>query len=139
MIAFEVLLLFVVILVIYFVRLLRENRKLLEIAAKIPGTQLHWSHLITLFFFTPSNRIIAKQHSFLRKDTPITKLWVGPLLYVLTSDADFMKKVFTLSQCNKKPLQIYDAFLVDDNLLCSSGSQHERYRKVLNHAFSKKN
>jgi len=76
--------------------------------------------------------------SFIKDDSPITRVWLGPFMMVGTKTPEVMHAVFNSPHCYDKPSIFYGSLIFTKGLLSLSGKLHEKHRKIFNKAFTPK-
>ncbi|KAG5684357.1 hypothetical protein PVAND_013592 [Polypedilum vanderplanki] len=116
-----------------------KRRRLHELANKIPGFrglpfigEIHKFSNLQLMDYT------KKLMSYCENDNKITKAWFGPLLVILTENADCIHTILNSSHSLHKPSLFYNAFYMDRGLLAGNGEEYDRHRKILNKSFTVK-
>ncbi|CAG9810053.1 unnamed protein product [Chironomus riparius] len=137
MFVFQSLLMFLFTTLIFCVIKFRWNRRrLYELAAKLPG-----DNGVPLLGILPRLALAKRKDyldivlGFIRDDTPITRVWLGPYLMVGTNQPEIMHAVFNSPQCYDKPSIFYGSLIFTNGLLPLSGKLHEKHRKIFNKAF----
>lgn len=126
-------------LVFYVIKFRWSRRRLYELAAKLPGDNgvplLGILHKLAIAKREDYMDIVL---SYIRNDTPITRVWLGPFLVVATKAPEVMHAVFNSPQCYDKPSIFYGSLFFTEGLIPLSGKTHERHRKIFNKAFTPK-
>ena len=136
---FSLIIFSVVSAVAYYFVIRKRNQRLYELAAKLPGhDQFTLLQSVLLMLQLPRKEYINKVFSYLRDDFPLTKIWLFNNLLIVTKDADFIYKVFSMHQTYNKPDIFYKGFMTSKGLITLGASEHKRHRKVLNKAFTSK-
>jgi cytochrome P450 len=74
--------------------------------------------------------------SYIKDDTLITRLWLGPFMVVTTKAPEVTHAVFNSPHCYDKPSIFYGSLIFTKGLLLLSGKVHEKHRKIFNKAFT---
>ncbi|CAG9811897.1 unnamed protein product [Chironomus riparius] len=138
MIAFEYLILFLlVVLLAYLIQFRWKRQRLHDLAKNLPGHDgLSIFESIKLATKISRRDYIPIMSKFIKDDAPITKLWLANYLTILTKDPDFIHKIFNCSKTYNKPKVFYQMFFMDHALTPMGGDDHKRHRRILNKAFT---
>ncbi|XP_070496456.1 probable cytochrome P450 313a4 [Chironomus tepperi] len=129
----------IVSLAAYYVVYRYRNRRLYELAGRLPGHEKYsifgsfW-----LMLSMPRQDYVPCVMDLIKDEQQVTKVWLFNKLMILTKDADFINKVFNMHQTYNKPDLFYKGFMTTKGLITLAGSEHKRHRKVLNKAFTSK-
>ena len=140
MFVFQSLLLFLITtLVFYVIKFRWSRRRFYELASKLPGDNgfplLGILHKLAIAKREDYMDIVL---SYIKNDTPITKVWMGPFLVACTKAPEVMHAVFNSPHCNNKPSLFYGALIFTKGLLPLSGKMYDKHRKIFNKAFTPK-
>lgn len=136
---FGLLLLFAVVLLTIFIEFRWKQRRIYELAKKLPGYDgLSIIESLVLALRLSRKDYIPAIEKYIKNDAPITKIWLVNFFAILTKDAGIIHKVFNTPQTYDKPMIFYQVFFMDHALTPLGGDTHRRHRQILNKAFSMK-
>jgi cytochrome P450 len=128
---------FLVVLVIYFVAFRWKRRRLYKQAHLIPGFEGYpLLGNIPKYYGVKTKDYMRVVFDEILDETTVTKAWIGPILCILTKDADCAHALFNSPHALKKPKWIYYGLNVPHGLLAGNGDEYEKHRKLISRAFS---
>lgn len=138
MLVFQSLLLFLfTTLTVFLIKFRWSRRRLYQLAEKIPGHNgLPLIGVLHHLALTARKDYLNVVLNFIKENSPITKIWFGPKLVVITKTPEVMQAVFNSPNCYDKPWLFYGSLIFTEGLLPLSGKRHERHRKIFNKAFT---
>ncbi|KAG5684358.1 hypothetical protein PVAND_013593 [Polypedilum vanderplanki] len=114
-----------------------KRRRFYELASKIPGPEgLPLLGEIPNFATVNFKDYAKKLLSYADPNSTLIKGWFGPLLMIITEDADCIHTLFNSPNSMTKPWYFYNAIYMDQGLLVTNGEQYDRHRKILNKSFT---
>lgn len=128
--------LFMLIVIIYAI-FLYNQRRLYELARKIPGLNgvpiLGSLYSFLVEHYSEYLEVLLKLNNSSEK---IWRIWVGPKVGLFINSPASLQIVLNSPHCMKKPSFFYDTYYVNHGIVLANGDQWKHHRKTLSPAFS---
>ena len=109
------------------------NRRFYSLAAKIPGNNgLPLIGELHKFAGLDLQNYARQVLSYSDPHAAILKVWLWPMLVLITEDADSIHALLNSPHAQVKPAFFYGALFMDEALLACNGRRYDRHRRILN-------
>lgn len=125
-------------LVAFYANLMWKQRRLFELARKLPMRKgLPVIGLLHKFIFQSYREYLNIISKIPSNDEPLTAFFMGPIhLVAFINSPEFLQIVLNSPKCQKKPATFYNAWQCEEGLVLSHGSMWKKHRKIFNNSFT---